>query len=367
MQEINVNDLKEKKILGRCGTISGELPIFWNGGGIEVNVKGAELSADIYVEYETREIWCAYLINGAFMGRFMLSNGLNHICLFRGMNPEAVKNVKILRETQPIGDDPKMYMAIRTLYTDGTFERVKEGDIKIEFVGDSLTTGEGTYGAKEEKDWLPMFMSCSRQYAYMVADMLNADVNIVSQSGWGVHCAYDNNIYKVLPKVYEQKCGPINSAKAIDAGAHEKYDFTFNPDVIVINLGTNDQGSFDNPAFTDPATGITYKMKKNEDGSFNEEDVKIFTDAVTDFLKMVRKNNPDAYILWLYGMCGAPLEVPICTGIKAFASETGDKRVDYMQLPAFTEDSAGALNHPGLSSHMQAAMLIAAKIKALDL
>ena len=35
----------------------------------------------------------------------MLSKGINKICIFRGMNPEKIKQVRIIKETQAMSGD----------------------------------------------------------------------------------------------------------------------------------------------------------------------------------------------------------------------------------------------------------------------
>ena len=367
MKQYNVNEINALKILGRTVKKEGEIPVFWNGGGIELNVKGSALYADIYAEYEFREIWIAYFIDGSFMGRMMLEQGLNHICIFKNVDPGKIRNVKILRETQPMSEDVLQYMAIRALYTDGTFEEVKEGSLKIEFIGDSLTSGEGTYGSKSVNEYIPMHMSSSRQYSTMVSDMLDADVSIISQCGWGVHCGWDNNVHNNIGNIYDLICGPADGKEALRSGAKDTYDFSFKPDVIVINLGTNDACAFTTPPFIDPDSGISYKMKTEADGTYNEADIALFKKDTVSLLKKIRRFNPDAFILWCYGMCDSALEVPICQAMKDYVENYNDTKIDYIQLPPCTEDSKGANAHPGYTDHMKAAMIIATKIKDLEL
>ena len=55
-----------------------------------------------------------------------------------------------------------------------------------------------------------------------------------------------------------------------------------------MNLGTNDASAFNQPPFTIPETGETFKQHKNSDGNFMEKDQERFENAVYDFLKMIR-------------------------------------------------------------------------------
>lgn len=363
MKKYAIKEIPEIKILGRTGFFGDELPIFWHGSGIELNAKASNLYADVYADYDVRDLWVAIVINGAFISRFMLSRGLNHICLFRNMEPQIVKNVKLIRETQPMQDDPVCYMAVRSIWHDGTLETVNNRPYRLEFIGDSLTTGEGTYGAQNDMDWIPMYMSNTQQYSFMISNMLNADYQMVSQSGWGIHSAWDNNIHNVLSRIYEQISGGSESKNDVEAGAHDKYDFSFKPDAIIINLGTNDDGSFHNDAYTDPDTGISYKQHMDGD-SYVPEDVQKVTDDTAELLNIIRKNNPNSFILWVYGMCGGELETAICEGIKKHAEATGDKNIDYLRISETTDETKGSREHPGLADHIKCSMEIATMLKS---
>ena len=53
--------------------------------------------------------------------------------------------------------DPESLLQICALETDGSFEPVEPRALKLEFIGDSITSGEGSIGAKAEEDWVSMF------------------------------------------------------------------------------------------------------------------------------------------------------------------------------------------------------------------
>ena len=91
-----INQVPELKIHGRTIPGACPLPVFFNGSGIELNVTGSELWIDVEVDFDVHEPWLCIEINGALMSRQMLLRGTYSICAFRGMSPEAVKNVKLL-------------------------------------------------------------------------------------------------------------------------------------------------------------------------------------------------------------------------------------------------------------------------------
>ena len=80
-------------------------------------------------------------------------------------------------------------------------------------------------------------------------------------------------------------------------GAKDPYDFHSWPaDAVVINLGTND------------GTGLGIPI--------SPEKAAVFSETVTKFLYTLRRCNPQAYLLWAYGMCGNPME-PYIRAVKA--------------------------------------------------
>ena len=342
-------------IYGRTDETQDFLPLFWNGSGIEVNVTGSELWIDLDVDAGFHEPWIATELNGAFMSRQMLLPGSYSICLFRSMTFGVPKTVKFFRELQAMSEDNDCHVFVRGLRCDGEFLPVKEHKYKIEFIGDSITSGEGTYGALPDTDWLAMYMSSSQNYATFTAKALDADYRLISQGGWGVLSGWDNDPRHNIPSCYEKICGLGFGAVNEAAGAQKDYDFSsWKPDAIVVNLGTNDSSAFNQPAFTIPETGETFKQHKNSDGSFVPEDRERFENAVYNFLKMLRKNNPESHIVWVYGMLGYDLNLLITDAMNRYQKDTGDHNTAFINLPNTTPETVGAHTHPGVKSHERA-------------
>lgn len=364
LRYVSIGDVPYKNIYGRVGKYTNPLPLLFNGSGVEVNVNGSELWIDVETDSDFHEMWVAYEINGSIMSRFMLLPGEHSICLFRNMSCDAEKTVKFYRELQAMSEDETVKLVVKGFKLDGEFKEVKEHKYKIEFIGDSITSGEGTYGAFEDTDWLAMYMGFSRNYANMTAKALDADYHIISQGGWGVYCGWDNDVRHNIPSVYEKVCGLSAGKASKELGMDEAYDFSsWQPDAIVVNLGTNDDTAFFQPPFTVEETGVTYFQRLNEDGSFLEEDLMNVEKAVIDFLKMLRKHNPGAHIVWCYGMLGYRLTLGITEAINVYVSSSGDKNIGFINLPNTTMEGFGSHMHPGEISHRAASLVLTEYLK----
>lgn len=364
LKETKIKDIPFIHLLGRMGRMKDPYPLFFNGSGLEVCVTGSDLWIDVESDCDFHEPWVAYEINGALMGRQMLLPGEHKICLFRNMTPGVVKTVRFYRELQAMSEDDFCKVCVNSLSTDGEFVPVKPFDMKIEFIGDSITSGEGTYGAVEDTDWLAMYMSASVNYATMTARKLNADYHLISQGGWGVYCGWDNDVRHNIPSVYEKVCGLATGPYNEGMWAQDPYLFDWQPDVVVINLGTNDNSGFHQPPFEVPGMG-TFKQRLNEDGTHNREDSLKVVDAAVSFLKTVRKHNPGAHIIWTYGMLGNELAPELTEAVYKYRDETEDTNVAYLELPNTTADTFGAHMHPGVKSHQIASEVLSNYIESI--
>lgn len=366
---LKIYELTELPYLKVHGRTTGELApltLFWTGSAVELNVQGSELWVEVESQYDMYESWISIVINGVPVSRQMLTTGRYWVCVFRGMNAGVVKNVRIVKDVQAMSGDSGCSLQIHALKSDGAFLPVQEKPYKIEFIGDSITSGEGAIGAKAEEDWIPMWFSAIHNYTYMTAGALNAEYRVISQSGWGVLTSWDNNPKGSIPDVYEQVCGLLAGERNEELGAGDEHDFSsWQPDVVVVNLGSNDGGAFQSPEWKDPDTGKVYKQRLNEDGTYHEEDLAAFEKAVEQFLFKLRKNNPTAHLVWAYGMLGFPMMPAIYRAVNAYTQKTGDRKVTIIQLPDTTEETVGARTHPGELSHRRTAEVLAEYVQGM--
>ncbi len=364
LQKAALAQLPEVRALGRH-TGRDPLTLFWTASGMELDFTGSELWVDLFADYEVMEPWVSVELNGAWLARFAVNPGASRVCLFRGMTPGKKKHVRLLKDVQAMHDDPAHLLQITGLeYAGGAFLPLPEPKYRLEFVGDSITSGEGALGATAEEDWVSAFFSAENHCARMTADALGAEYRCISQSGWGIAAGWDNDPRHVMLPYYTQVCGVARGARNAALGAQQENNFAaWQPDAVIFNLGTNDNGAFDNPPWTDPETGETHRLRLLSNGVFHPADAQKVADGVQRFLTLARAKNPQAKLVWCIGMLGSRIEPVLRQGVAQYQSASGDAWVFVLELPEATPETIGARQHPGAACHRQAAAVLTAFLK----
>lgn len=361
-----VADLPMIRRMGRTTESDGRLNLFWTASGIDFRFRGSSIAAQFTTGFSVCEQWIAVSLDGYFLIRMPLARGTSSVTFFQGMDETVTHRIRIFKEVQVMPDDPDSFMSVDSLSYQGEILAPPALDLTIEFIGDSITSGEGSLGAQSGMEFISPYLGVENNYARMTADLLNADFRCLCQSGWGVLSDYKNDPARALPLYYDQICGVTCSGRNIAAGAYAPYDFQKDPaDFVVINLGTNDDGAFHGEPFTDPETGEVFRQTLDEYGRPLPADAERFEKGVYSFLKKIRSCNPHAGIIWCYGMLGDFLAHEIAAGVTAYQKETGDAEVHFLLLPPAMKDTLGARQHPGRKAHKAAAKILASYIKEL--
>ena len=366
LKQASLDALPQVRALGRC-TSRAPLTLFWAASGIELDFTGSELWVDFFADYEVMEPWVSVELDGVCIARFAVNPGASRACIFRGMTQGKIKHVRLLKEVQAMHDDTKHLLQVTGLeFAGGEFLPLPEPNYRLEFIGDSITSGEGAIGARCEEDWVCAFFSAENDYARMTADALGAEYRCISQSGWGIVSAWDNNPYNIMQPYYTQVCGVAVGEQNEALGAQQPNDFkAWQPDAVIFNLGTNDFSAFGNPPWQDPETGKTYKLRRLSNGDFHPEDAQRVADSVSSFLALARANNPQAKLVWCTGMLGSGIMPLLKRGVEQYKAGTGDTQVWLLELPATTQATFGARRHPSVQSHRQAAEALAEFLKKI--
>ena len=351
------NSFDNVHVLGRGTKRDGYLDLIWTASGLEFDMNASELGIAIKGGSSVNLPWISVCLDGKWLARIPVQEGASRITLFRGLDPSVKHRVRIIKDFQADVDAHENSLKITELFYEGRICKPEEKKYRIEFVGDSITSGEGILGAHEELDWVPAYFSSVRNYAVMTADALDADFRLISQSGWGIVCGYDNDPSKRVPAIYDSLNARMNV---------EDYDnASWKTDAVVINLGTNDGGAFDSMPFTDPKDGKVYKNKKLADGSYDPESLARIEKGIKDFLKHLRERNPEAHLLWVFGMLGWGLADTVEKAVSSYIDETGDKNAAFLKLEEAKGEAFGSRGHPGYENHKAASEKITEHLKTV--
>ena len=238
---------------------------------------------------------------------------------------------------------------IAAIAADGEIRPTGSNRHLVEFIGDSITCGYGVDEENPEQHFLTGTEDVTRAYAWKTAQLLDSDYSMVSISGYGIISGYTATAEEpvtaqLLPDYYE-KLGFSYGTYQGQQPQNIPWNFAARqPDVIVINLGTNDD-------------------------SYCQDDLarqQHYCCAYAEFLKAVRRSNPGARILCTLGMMGDRLYPFVEQAAADYTAQTGDENIACMAFePQLEEDGRAADYHPSETTHQKAAEKLAAHIREM--
>jgi lysophospholipase L1-like esterase len=203
---------------------------------------------------------------------------------------------------------------------------------RIEVIGDSISCGYGnegkapcTFSQDTENHYLA--------YGSVLARSVGAELSTVAWSGKGVIYNYNGDKLQPLPTVYD---------RTVPNDARNLWGFAWQPEAVIINLGTNDYSTAASP--TD----------------------ELFTSTYQRFLEHLRAKYPDAFILctvgpMLTGSMLASARHNISAAVTA-RNDAGDSRVKAYEMTT-QNTNPGCDSHPGLATHEAMAKELEAELK----
>ena len=337
------------KTLGRTLYHNNRRWLSYSASGIEFEFTGHKCEVTLVGDSmantssgEGHQARYAIYLNEELIVDDLLKEKEKTICIYEGeVVTEAVIRIVKLSESS----DSSLGLEKITVLG-GAIKPTKEKALKIEFIGDSITCGYGvdeklggTYKTSNE--------NAVKAYAYITAQALEADYSMVAFSGHGVISGYTstgeiNTSSLVMP--YYNKIGK-SQGKILFSIAPQTvlWDFEqFTPNLIVVNLGTNDASYC---------------------GS-NVERCEAFALGYVDMLKQIREYNKDATILCVLGIMGDSLYPYVEKAVSIYKEETFDDNILCMKFDVQREeDGYGVDYHPSEITHEKAAQKLIAFIK----
>ena len=212
---------------------------------------------------------------------------------------------------------------------------------RIEFIGDSISCGYGNEASKATDRFTTLTENVDAAYDMLTANNLSAEPCIVAWSGKGAFMNYGGGRDDLMPKLY---------ARALADEASSLWDFSqWTPQVVVINLGTNDFSNLGRPGFSAEAFAQDYQA----------------------LVANVRSHYPQAHIFCAVGpmLSGDALAAAVGAiqgGVVQPLNAAGDARIHFIQFPTQDgSDGYGADWHPSAARHQKMAQALTAEIQAV--
>lgn len=344
--ELSVYSAEEEnvKVLGRSHYEDGVRYFSHSGSGIEFKCRGEYALITIVDDSDGRYLdghkarFAIYKNGNLIIDNVVSESEKTYHIILNGYFSETVIKVVKLSEAQY----SSMGISDIAVYGKEKIKPTDEKDLKIEFIGDSITCGYGIDETNSKGYFSTATENFTKTYAYITAENLDADYSAVCFSGFGVYSGYTSNgrinSEDTVPRYYGESC-------TLYGGREFLWDFgEFQSDVVVINLGTND---------------ASYCARS----SYGRQE---FTRRYVDFIRQVREFNPDAYILCVLGDMNNSLYPCIEQAVSDYMSSYYDYKVSAMTLSyKMGENDIVIDGHPGYMSNICAANELTEKIREI--
>lgn len=305
----------------------------WSGSGFSIRFQGTAVAAELYSNApDTRNLaYVKVYVDGVEQKDILLKEETQIVMLAEGLDPAVAHTVQVYKRTNVRSSTAGVG---RLVLMDGAIlEPEQPKDRLIEFLGDSLTVGYmAAKDGKTARAWSTTTEDVTGTYCPQIAQALDAQYQVVAVSGRGIVRNNGGDQDVLFPDIYRELDAYNNPTV--------EYDFARQPDVIVINLGSNDES------------------EANQD--LPEE---TFRQGLYEFLKEVRQFNPDAQILYTYGLVRVKLSGAIEQVVQQLRDE-GDEKIHYLQL-AQCQAWELNLNHTVSTAYASRGEAIIEKIRSI--
>ena len=323
------------RLMGRTTWQDDVLYLGYSASFIEFSFKGTKAETEFVTDRldwgESHRARVAVFVNGAETPalRLTVNKEKERFVLFESEEPQEI-TLRIMKYSEAAFNA----LGIASLEIEGELlppPVAKEK--KIEVIGDSITCGYGiegvlgvdTFTTAQENPWIA--------YGCRVARALDADFSLISWSGNGIISHYvdesvnePRNDEALMPEMYDYEDYSAELRRGKNRADFIKRDFTtYQPQLVIINLGTND-GSY------------TRNIPARD---------RAFVNGYVKFLRQVRAVNPDANILCTIGVMATAAKDLVGEAV-ARVNAFGDNKVFFKEafLQNADVDGLGTDWHP---------------------
>ncbi len=312
----------------------------WSGTQVVARFTGATSFALTMSDYGS---YFDVYVDGALAGTPVVgSSGQTSYTLATGLSASSVHEVSLYKRTEAS-------MSGRTMIQGYTFPGgggmllppTPPAARRIEVVGDSISCGYGVLGPNASCDGTDLaYEDHADSYGAVAARSLGADLYTIASSGRGMYVNIDGTMTGTIPAIYG-----LTLPYGMGSGGLWPSAWSFaswEPDAVVIDLGTNDF-------------------------LYNGDPGAPFEAAYVAFLQRVRQSYPHA---WVFCANSPILSGANHTGLEGYIQQAlttlADAKMSYVPFPTQSQDASaeGCDGHPNVATQAALGAQLTTVIKA---
>jgi lysophospholipase L1-like esterase len=325
------------KIMGRTALIDDILWCTMSATGVEFEYTGKNLNITLVSESDSTNVSnhrprVGIYVDGERTEDILLDTEETEVSVFESDETETV-TVKIIKLSE--SEMSTFGIAPIELEAGEDIVPTENKSLSIEFIGDSITCGYGVDDENPNHSFSTATEDITKSFAAITAENLDADYSVFAASGYGIYSGYTSSRSKrtereLIPSYYDTLGYSCGSFGGDIYPQNLSYDFDrTSPDVIVINLGTNDS---------------TYC------GS-DETKLSEFVNLYVDFLKDIREKNPDSEIVCSIDAFCPQIWDSVQAAAEKYSAQTGDEKVHAFLISVDGGSCNAADWHPTYDTH----------------
>ncbi len=333
------------RLLGRMDLSQEHVCLDWTGSGFEVLFKGEELWVELEAPVRKPDMWVCATVDGHPITRFPVQEGRKWYPLVLGMDAQTSRKVTLMKETQAMPANPEATVMLHGIRYEGELLPLPKPALRIEFIGDSLTSGEGALAPKDNDEWISIWFTACGNYSHYACKALGAERRVLSQSGYGVSWDWEMKPEGNMSEGYRKIVGVMHGDAAEKRGCQKDYDFASWPaDVVCVRLLTNDIGA----------------MRRAEKEA---ELTSVLTENCVQFIRTIRECNPKAKIVWILPDSQRLPHIAVNAVNRCMVEGMGE--VSFFVMPDYTAADMGARQHPNAAYNERVGLMLADYLRSL--
>jgi lysophospholipase L1-like esterase len=318
------------RIVGRTapGGISGSAQYSWPGVNIQAEFTGTQVS--MTVNNATGNNRITVVVDSGMPSTLSMAAGQATVSLASGLT-SGTHDLLIWRNTEASPGSVTNFEGLTGFSSGGTLLAPADAPSRrIEVIGDSLSVGAGVEGNSTCTGGIDAYTNNYLAYGSVASRAVSADVVTIAYSGIGVYRNYGETTPTATSLTMPNRY-PYAIPDTVP------WDFAlYQPQVVIINLGTNDFGSGD--------PGTPYET------------------AYVSFVQTVRGKYPETYFI-LIDMYGGN-RLTRLNDILATLKSDGESKVEILSLES-VQNNLGCNQHPNVAGQQAMGNALATRLRSV--